>query len=101
MQLEYLAERISILLLAGILIGHYLDQGINFIKSRRVFGDNIISYVILQTVVCVFIVYMLLRIHGNYKDDFQNTFSGLFFVSMFYAMQTNYISNLQKLLIVF
>lgn len=101
MNLENLVERITILLLAGIVIGHYLDQSINFTKSKRLFGDNILIYVVLQTVICVFIVYMLLRIHRNYQDDFQNTFSGLFFVSMFYAMQTNYISNLQQLLIVF
>lgn len=86
------------LLIPGILLGHYVDQIVNKMKRNKVFGEVVLNYIILQTIISMSVIYLLFYLNKSYTNEFQNTYAGLFFVSLYFGMQTNYVSNLQKIL---
>lgn len=90
--------KVLTLLIPGILLGHYVDQIVNKMKRNKVFGEGVLNYIILQTIISMSVIYLLFYLNKSYTKEFQNTYAGLFFVSLYFGMQTNYISNLQKLL---
>jgi hypothetical protein len=90
--------KIVSLIVPGIIFGHYIDQYVNKWKTEERFGNQVISYIVLQTFLDIMVVYSLHRLNKKYTEEFQNTFAGLFFVSLFFGMQANYVSNLQQLL---
>jgi len=90
--------RSLLLLVPGIILGHAIDITVDKLKREGVLGDTLLPYVMLQSVVMVFVLYTLTYGLGHYSEEFQRTPSGLFFVALFFGMQTNYISNLQRVL---
>jgi len=90
--------RTSLLLIPGILIGHSIDQAVNKLKRKNKLGTNTVVYVLLQSIIMFLALYSLIFFIKSYADEFQNTYSGLFFVALFFGMQTNYISNIQHVL---
>ena len=44
-------------------------------------------------------LYSIIRINDRYAYEFQNTISGLFFVSIYFGTQSNFITIIQKLLL--
>jgi len=92
-----LSVKILSLLIPGILLGHYLDQGINRLKQQQLL-PNLFWYIALQTLIMIVIFYILIMYSKNFTLEFQSTYAGLFFVAFFFGIQSNYISNVQELL---
>lgn len=86
------------LLIPGIVLGHIIDRITNKLKEEKKFGENILTYIIIQTILSISVFYMLISKVKTYTYEFQNTYSGLYFVSLFFGMQTMYIKNLQEYL---
>jgi hypothetical protein len=76
----------------GILLGHYLD---NSIKKLNLDTKHSVA---LQTFLNISLIFVINKISFEYAREFQITFAGLFFSSLFFGMQTNYIDNIKKLL---
>lgn len=76
----------------GIILGHYLDKGIENLKLE------IKQSVALQTFLNIAIIFVINKISFEYAKEFQITFAGLFFSSLFFGMQTNYIENIKSIL---
>lgn len=90
--------KVFLLLVPGILLGHYIDQIVDKLKREQKLGKGVLRYVILQTVFSALVMYLMSIYSLEYTNEFQNTYAGLFFVSLFFGMQTNYIVNLQQVL---
>lgn len=84
--------RSLILIVPAIILGHYLDKFVEKTKLTK------LNSVILQTILNIFIIYMLHKVNAAYTREFQVSLGGLFFSALFFGMQTNYIKNLKYLL---
>jgi uncharacterized membrane protein YraQ (UPF0718 family) len=93
-----LTIKVLIFLVPGILLGHYIDQYINKLKKQEVFGKNIVNYVMIQTVISIFIVYCLVNWAKSYTKEIENKIAGVFFASLYFNMQNHYIENIQQTL---
>lgn len=76
----------------GILLGHYLD------KSIAKLSLGLKQSVALQTFLNIAIIFTINKISFEYAKEFQITFAGLFFSSLYFGMQTNYIENIKSIL---
>lgn len=76
----------------GILLGHYLDKAISRLNLDTKHA------VALQTFLNIAVIFTINKISFEYAKEFQITFAGLFFSSLYFGMQTNYIENIKTLL---
>lgn len=88
------------LLVPGIILGYIIDKYVKKLYDAKKLGDNILYYIILQTIISVLLMFVISNIDSyvEISHEFQNTFAGLFFVSLFFGMQSNYIYLLQQYL---
>ena len=86
------------LALPGIAIGHYLDQGVFWVQKRRLLGTTPLAYLSLQISAWVILFYILFQFAAAYAAEFQSSVAGIFFVALFFTVQTNFVANLQKVL---
>ena len=84
--------------LPAVFAGHYLDQGIYYIQRENYLGQKAISYIILQVFAWMCIFYGLFHLLPLYAAEFQGTLTGIFFVTLFFVVQTNFITNAQTVL---
>ena len=86
------------LALPGIAIGHYLDQSIYWTQKRRLLGPSHAAYLSLQISAWVLLFYILFQFAATYAAEFQSSVAGIFFVALFFTVQTNFVANLQEVL---
>lgn len=90
--------RIIALALPGIVLGHYLDQGIYWTKKQKWLGPSAAPYVFGQIMAWILIFYSILFFASSYAMEFQGTMAGIFFITLFFVAQTNFVTNLQTVL---
>lgn len=97
---EFIPFTIKFIALAvpGVVLGHYLDQGVYKLQTLHVFGEKEFAYVCLQMMAWVLMFYGLLTCMTDYAEEFQGSVAGIFFVALFFTVQTNYVTNLQHVL---
>lgn len=86
------------LALPGIALGHYLDQGVYWTQKRRLLGSTSLAYLSLQISAWVILFYALFQFAATYAAEFQSSVAGIFFVALFFTVQTNFVTNLQEVL---
>jgi hypothetical protein len=84
--------------LPALFAGHYLDQGIYYIQREKYLGRKALSYMILQIFVWMLLFYGLFHLLPLYAAEFQGTLTGIFFVTLFFVVQVNFIKNTQTVL---
>ncbi len=82
-----------LLIVPAIVLGHYVDT---FVDKLNI-NSKWIS-IITQTLLNIFVIFVLYRISQQYTREFQVGLAGLFFSALFFGMQTNYIKNLKAVL---
>jgi uncharacterized membrane protein YoaK (UPF0700 family) len=85
--------RSMILILPAIFMGHYLDEIVEKMNIKKKTHS-----VLIQTILNIFIIYILHKFATAYTREFQVSLAGLFFSALFFGMQTNYIRDLKGLL---
>jgi len=90
--------RIITLALPGIVLGHYLDQGIYWTQTQKWMGISAIPYTLAQIMAWILIFYSIFIFASSYAMEFQGTVSGIFFITLFFIVQTNFVTNLQAVL---
>lgn len=93
--------RIIILIIPGMIIGHYIDQFIFRYQMRNKHDTKLsrLYFVGLQLLIVSVVIYLFhIYISKDYAHEFQNTVPGLFFISLFFNTQTNLIRNIKKFL---
>ena len=84
--------------LPSILVGHYLDQGVFYLQREAWLGSLPLSYMLLQISIWMLFFYGLFHMIPLYTSEFQGTLTGIFFVTLFFIVQTNFIKNIQTVL---
>jgi Co/Zn/Cd efflux system component len=87
-----------LLLVPGMILGHFLDRFIHYLETKEVLGKSMFLYVFIQTVVNIFIIFLLHYMYHNYTSEFQRTLPGMYFSGLFFGLQVNYVQNIQQLL---
>jgi hypothetical protein len=64
----------------------------------RVFGQSPAMYVVIQMFLWAVLFYGFFRYATAYAGEFQGSLAGIFFIALFFTVQTNYVDNLQKVL---
>lgn len=84
--------------LPGVILGHYLDQGIYWTQTQKWMGTSAAPYMFAQIVAWILIFYSMLYFIPSYATEFQGTMAGIFFITLFFIVQTNFVTNLQAVL---
>lgn len=90
------ATRFVLLVIPGIVLGHLLDQSV--LAGQHRFKWSPLVCLTLQTGVWLVFFFGLYHLVPSYAWEFQNTYAGLAFVTLFFTVQTNYVRNLQAVL---
>ena len=88
--------RFLMLAVPGVLLGHYLDELILLAQQR--YHWTATTCLFLQTVAWVGFFLLLHNYAPHYGAEFQSSYAGLAFVTLFFTVQTNYVTNLQNVL---
>jgi hypothetical protein len=90
------ATRFVLLIIPGIVLGHLLDQSV--LAGQKKLKWTPLLCLTLQTGVWLAFFFGLYHLVPTYAWEFQNSYAGLAFVTLFFTVQTNYVANLQKVL---
>ena len=82
----------------GIILGHYLDQSILWLQLHKYAGNMPVVYTALQLSMWIVLYYLLLKYANGFAIEMQDSIAGIFFVTLFFIVQTNFVSNLQHVL---
>jgi hypothetical protein len=85
----------------SILLGHLIDQGVWALQRRKTFAEGRggkIGYLLLQLFLWLLLFFFFYNFTPNYAREFQGTAAGIFFIALFFAVQTNFVTNLQSVL---
>jgi hypothetical protein len=84
--------------LPGLVLGHYLDQGIYLIQKKGILGTSNLLYGSIQIMIWILLFYGMNVFIPSYVSEFQGTLSGVFFITLFFVVQMNFVKNLQAVL---
>lgn len=85
-----------IYILVALILGHYTDKIVLKCRTNKIFGKNILYYILLQTAINIVTLYLLILLFPSFISEFQTTISGLYFVTLYFAIQKDYITMLQQ-----
>jgi len=86
-------------IIPAVILGNYTDITIQNSKKDNDFGDYILYYILLQTLIIISTLYLILRLISSYASEFQVSISGGLFLIFYFSIQSNYIDMLQEYLI--
>ena len=82
-------------IIPAIILGYYTDIGIKSLENEDKFGDNKLYYILLQTILISFTLYIFVVCFPNYMNEFQKSITGAIFIVIYYGIQTNYFFMLK------
>ena len=88
--------RFLMLAVPGALLGHLLDELVLVAHQRYQWSAAVC--LLIQTMAWVAFFLILHHYFPRYGGELQSSYAGLSFVALFFAVQTNYVTNLQKVL---
>lgn len=88
--------RFLMLAIPGVLLGHLLDEIVLVAQQRFRLSAEVC--LILQTVAWVAFFLVLHNYIPRYGAEFQSSYAGLAFVTLFFTVQNNYVANLEKVI---
>jgi hypothetical protein len=80
----------------AVVLGNYTDIIIQKTRKNKEFGDYILYYILLQTLVIISTLYLILLLNTSYINELQLTIAGSFFVVLYFGIQTNYIIMIKE-----
>lgn len=88
--------RFLLLAIPGILFGHILDESVLLLQQKQTLSP--ILSLFLQTTIWIMFFYMLYVLFPRYGSEFQSSYAGIAFVTLFFTVQTNYVKNLEQII---
>jgi hypothetical protein len=88
--------KILFYILPAVIFGHYTDLYIKTLKKHNVFGNTILFYILLQTLLIIASLYILIIFLKDYMSELQETAAGGYFIVLYFGIQTNYIYMLEE-----
>jgi hypothetical protein len=93
------AMRYLLLCLPAVFFGHVIDQLVEHAQVNEWLGRRPGFYLIAQTIVWLIFFYVVVRWFPHYAWEFQSTYAGMAFGTLFFTVQDNYVTNLQEALV--
>lgn len=88
--------RFLLLAVPGAVLGHLIDELVLLAQQR--WRLSAWSCLAVQTAAWIVFFLALYNLAPRYASEFQSTYAGLAFVTLFFTVQTNYVANLQKVI---
>ena len=88
--------KIIFYIIPAIIFGNYTDVFVKYIQRQRLLGDNVLYYIILQTLIIILTMYLIVVFLSDFKSEFQVTIAGGYFIVLYFGIQTNYIRMIQE-----
>jgi len=82
----------------GFIVGHFLDEGVFWLKKNTIFGDYLLIYILLQFLMWIAMFYLLFQYLPSYANEFQGNIAGIFFVTFFFLAQIHILASMKSLL---
>jgi uncharacterized membrane protein (DUF485 family) len=83
-------------IIPAIFLGNFTDITIQRMKNEKEFGDYMLYYILLQTIIIISTLYVILIFLTSYTNEFQVTIAGGFFSVLYFGIQTNYIDMIKE-----
>ena len=88
--------KIFFYIVPAVILGHYTDVIVKKLQKDKVLGNTLLYYILLQTFIVVSTIYLLAMCVSDYAREFQMTLAGMYFVVLYFNIQTNYIAMIQE-----
>ena len=88
--------KIGLYILPAVILGNYTDITIKQMESYNLFGENILYYILVQTLLIISTLYLFVTLFTDYMSEFQDSMAGSYFIVLYFGMQTNYIYMLKE-----
>ena len=88
--------KILFYIIPAVILGNYNDMIIKKIQDKEFLGNNILYYILLQTLIIIITQYLLLVFLLKFTSEFQATIAGSYFIVLYFGMQTNYIRMIKE-----
>jgi len=75
-----------------------LDQGIYYLQKTNTLRTSIPVYLLIQIVAWMVLFYGMFHYLPKYSSEFQGALTGVFFITLFFIVQTNFVKNIQSVL---
>ena len=83
-------------IIPAIVLGNYTDITVKKTETHQLLGDNPFYYILLQTLIIISTLYFFLTFFFDFVSEFTNTIPGIYFIVLYFGMQTNYIYMLRE-----
>lgn len=90
--------KILFYMIPAMILGDYTDTTIKNMKMRYAFGQDAIKYIVLQTLVILFTLYIFVIFLKDFVSEFQKSIAGSFFIVIYFGMQSNYLRMIKEYL---
>jgi len=90
--------KIFFYIVPALILGDYTDSTIQNLRMRREFGNDLITYIILQTLIIIITMYIFVIFLRPFMKEFQRSIAGIFFVVIYFGMQNDYIEMMKEYL---
>jgi hypothetical protein len=88
--------KIIFYIIPALILGDYTDSTIQYLKMRREFGNDLITYIILQTLVIIITMYIFVIFLTPFMKEFQKSIAGIFFIVIYFGMQDDYLAMMKE-----
>lgn len=88
--------KIFIYIIPAVILGHFTDISVKKFRINKVFGKDILYYILFQTIFNIVTLYLFILFLPKFMSEFQTTLSGGYFIVLYFSMQTNYIDMLKE-----
>lgn len=88
--------KIMFYIIPAVICGNYTDIVIKKLQEDNVFGDNMLYYISLQTLIIISTMYLIVVYLTDYTKEFHITIAGGYFIVLYFGIQTNYITMIKE-----
>ena len=88
--------KILFYIIPAVIVGNYTDITIKRLQENNTLGENILYYILLQTLIVISTLYLILTFLSDFISEFQVTIAGGYFIVLYFGMQTNYITMIKE-----
>jgi len=88
--------KVIIYIVPSLLIGDIIDKTVLKFENQKTFGTYKLNYILFQTLFNIITLYIFIVLFPKYMSEFQMTMPGVYFITLYFGMQTNYMSMLKQ-----
>jgi hypothetical protein len=88
--------KIILYIIPAVILGDFTDIAVKNMKIHKKLGEDIIHYILFQTMVNILTLYLFVLFLPSFMSEFQRTVSGGYFIVLYFGMQINYLDMLKE-----